>query len=195
MNPKSSEAGRPAPRQVADPNEVRPRVTARSSPARIFLQAAEKVSAWAGSGQAFMLATLSVVVWLMTGPFVGYSDTWQLTINTGTSVITFLMVFLIQKTQDRDTRAVHLKLNELIAAVEGASNRLIGAEQLDDDALLRLHSRFEALAETVRQGTEIAESRSVEEIPHPEEVLETDDQHETLEVIHRETEITVRPVS
>jgi low affinity Fe/Cu permease len=194
MDHKSSEPSQPAPPQGADPNEVRPRVTGRSSPARIFLQAAEKVSAWAGSGQAFLLAFLSVVIWLMTGPFVGYSDTWQLTINTGTSVITFLMVFLIQKTQDRDTKAVHLKLNELIAAVEGASNRLIGAEQLDDEALLRLHARFETLAETVRHATEVAGSRSVEEIPHPEEVPETDDQPEILEVIHRETEITVRPV-
>ena len=136
-----------------------------------FSMAAEAITVWSGSARAFQAAFGVIVLWLVLGPVCGYSDTWQLTINTGTSIITFLMVFLIQKTQNRDTRAVHLKLNELIAAVEGASNRLINAEALDDEALHRFSDRFEALAETIREGGHATQSRSIEEVPHTGEEM------------------------
>src|SRR4051794_15385168 len=82
---------------------------------------------------AFILATLIVIVWAITGPMFHYSETWQLVINTGTTIITFLMVFLIQQSQNKDTVALHLKMNELIAATRGASNRLINIEDLTED--------------------------------------------------------------
>jgi low affinity Fe/Cu permease len=134
-----------------------------------FSQAAEAITAWSGSARAFQLAVLVIVIWMILGPVCGYSDTWQLTINTGTSIVTFLMVFLIQKAQNRDTRAIHLKLNELIAAVEGASNRLINAEDLDDEAMHRFYGRFQALAETIREEGQTTRSRSIEEVPHSDE--------------------------
>jgi low affinity Fe/Cu permease len=138
-----------------------------------FSLAAEAITVWAGSERAFQTAFAIIVIWLILGPVCGYSDTWQLTINTGTSIITFLMVFLIQKTQNRDTRAVHLKLNELIAALEGASNRLINAEDLDDETMHRFYSRFQALAETIRDEGQTSRSRSIEEVPHSAEETPT----------------------
>ena len=138
-----------------------------------FFRAAEVITNWAGSEQAFQIAFGTIVIWLILGPVCGYSDTWQLTINTGTSITTFLMVFLIQKTQNRDTRAVHLKLNELIAAVEGASNRLINVEDLDDETMHRLFHRYQALAETIREEGHTTQSRSIEEVPHSDEETPT----------------------
>jgi len=85
---------------------------------------------WTGSTIAFMLACLVIVLWAVTGPIFGYSDTWQLVINTGTTVVTFLMVFLIQRSQNKDSMAIQLKLNELVAAMAGASNRLIDCEDM-----------------------------------------------------------------
>ncbi len=130
---------------------------------------AELVTAWSGSHQAFNVALGIVVIWLMLGPFTGFSDTWQLTINTGTSVITFLMVFLIQRTQNHDTRAIQLKLNELIASAEGASNRLINAEDLDDETMYNLYHRFQTLAGTFPKEGQSNRAASVEEIPQIEE--------------------------
>jgi low affinity Fe/Cu permease len=138
-----------------------------------FSLAAEAITVWAGSALAFQTAFGIIVIWLILGPVCGYSDTWQLTINTGTSIVTFLMVFLIQKTQNRDTRAVHLKLNELIAALEGASNRLINAEDLDDETMHRFSHRFQALAETIREEGQTTHSRSIEEVPHSDEETPT----------------------
>ncbi len=129
---------------------------------------AELITYWTGSQQAFWLAAGSIVIWLLLGPFTRYSDTWQLTINTGTSIITFLMVFLIQRTQNRDTRAMHLKLNELIAAAEGASNRLINAEDLDDETMYKLYHRFQTLAHTFSEHGEMSRAGSVEEVPTDE---------------------------
>ncbi|MDB5348786.1 MAG: Low affinity iron permease [Planctomycetota bacterium] len=129
----------------------------------------ETFTAWAGSPFALYGAAALVVAWLAVGPLCGYSDTWQLTINTGTSVITFLMVFLIQRTQNRDTRAIHLKLNELIAAVEGASNRLINAEDLDDEAMRSIYERFQELAVTMQAEGPSCRASSVEEVPLPDE--------------------------
>src|SRR5215471_2598694 len=97
----------------------------------------------AGSPWAFALAAASVVVWLITGPRFGYSNTWQLVINTGTTIVTFLMVFLIQNSQNRDTKAIHLKLDELLRAVQGARTSMVDLEELSDEELDRLKHEFE----------------------------------------------------
>jgi low affinity Fe/Cu permease len=107
-----------------------------------FRQMAQKVSTASGTPLAFGLATLSIVIWACCGPLFQFSDTWQLVINTSTTVITFLMVFLIQNTQNRDSRALHLKLDELIRANQHARNHLIDLESLADEELDRLHSEF-----------------------------------------------------
>jgi low affinity Fe/Cu permease len=100
------------------------------------------VTAWTGSSWAFACAALVIVVWLVTGPMFHFSDTWQLIINTGTTIVTFLMVFLIQNTQNRDAKAVHLKLDELIRALHGARNRLVDLENLSDEELTKLEREF-----------------------------------------------------
>src|SRR5437588_6309782 len=116
---------------------------------------AERLAAWAtrwtGSTTAFALATLSILVWLATGPIFRWSDTWQLIANTVTTIITFLMVFLIQRTQNKDSLAVQLKLNEIVAAIEGASNRLIDIEDLSEDELRMLHKHFARLAQLAKE--------------------------------------------
>jgi len=100
---------------------------------------------------AFGAAAGVIIVWAVMGPIFGFSDTWQLVINTGTTIVTFLMVFLIQHSQNRDTKAIHIKLNELIAAVEGASNRLIDVEDLSEIELRRLQARYQELAASMRE--------------------------------------------
>jgi low affinity Fe/Cu permease len=104
---------------------------------------AANASAWLGSKWAFAGAGAVILVWIVTGPIFHFSDTWQLVINTGTSIATFLMVFLIQNTQNRDARAINLKLNELIRAVDSARNQMIDIESLSDLELDELHTRYE----------------------------------------------------
>jgi low affinity Fe/Cu permease len=116
----------------------------------VFARLAGKISQATGSFWTFSLALAVVLVWAATGPFFHYSETWQLVINTGTTIVTFLMVFVIQHAQNKDMRAVQLKLNELIAAVEGASNRLIDVEDLSDRELEHLYTRFQHLAQTAQ---------------------------------------------
>ena len=106
---------------------------------------AQRSSSVLGSAWAFCGAVLVIVVWLVTGPTFHFSDTWQLIINTATTVITFLMVFLIQNTQNRDAKAMHLKLDELIRAVKGARNQLVDLENLSDDELKKLEKQFQRL--------------------------------------------------
>ena len=106
---------------------------------------ARKTSNILGSAWAFVIAIGIIVVWAATGHAFGYSDTWQLIINTGTTIVTFLMVFLIQNTQNRDAKAVHLKLDELIRALGGARNKLVDLEKLSDDELKSLETEFEKL--------------------------------------------------
>jgi low affinity Fe/Cu permease len=118
---------------------------------------------WTGSTPAFVTAVLVIVVWLMTGPLFHYSDTWQLVINTGTTIVTFLMVFLIQRSQNKDALAVQLKLDEIVAALEGASNRLISVEDLSEDDLKVLRIHYQRLAEMAKRDFEITESHSIEE--------------------------------
>jgi low affinity Fe/Cu permease len=121
------------------------------------------VTRWAGGSSAFGLALLVVVAWLVSGPVFHFSDTWQLVINTGTTIVTFLMVFLIQRTQNKDSLAVQVKLNELVAAVKGASNRLIDVEDLDETDLRTLQEHYRELARLAARDEELKESHSVEE--------------------------------
>src|SRR4051812_41591607 len=107
---------------------------------------------WTGSTAAFVIAVLLLVGWLVSGPLFHFSDTWQLVINTFTTVVTFLMVFLIQRAQNKDARAMELKLNELIASIDKASNRLIGVESLSEPELDALEERYRKLLSTVQRG-------------------------------------------
>lgn len=128
-----------------------------------FEQFSHRVTHATGRPWAFMAALTVIVVWVLTGPLFGFSDTWQLVINTGTTIVTFLMVFLIQQTQNKDTKAIELKLNELVAATKGASNRLIDVEDLSEKELDILHGYFEELAGLAKRDTSITASHSFEE--------------------------------
>jgi low affinity Fe/Cu permease len=112
----------------------------------LFRQLAQRSADLMASAGVFSVAVGSIVLWLATGPMYGYSDTWQLVVNTSTSVITFLMVFLIQNTQGRDTRAIQLKLDELLRSIKGARNALVRLEDLSDDDLDKLRAEFAKLA-------------------------------------------------
>jgi low affinity Fe/Cu permease len=111
----------------------------------LFHRIAVKVSTAVGKPWVFFLAVTAIIVWAVSGPLFGFSDTWQLVINTTTTIITFLMVFLIQNTQNRDAKAMHLKLDELIKAIRGARNRLVDLEEMTDDQLDELHGEFRKL--------------------------------------------------
>ena len=124
---------------------------------------ARKATIWTGSSWAFALALLTIIIWAVTGPMFHYSDTWQLVINTGTTIVTFLMVFLIQRAQNKDSLAIHLKLNELVAAVEGASNRLINVEEMSEDDVAILKRYYNRLVELARQDVKLTECHSIEE--------------------------------
>jgi low affinity Fe/Cu permease len=130
---------------------------------RALERGSQAVTQWAGSSWAFAMAALVVVVWLVTGPLFGFSDTWQLVINTGTTIITFLMVFLIQRAQNKDALAIQLKLDELVAAVQGASNRLISVEDLSERELNALHRHYHRLAEIAKRDGDLLQSHSVDE--------------------------------
>jgi low affinity Fe/Cu permease len=113
----------------------------------IFRKFAHVTSDITGSPWCFLAAMLLIILWAAAGPLFHYSDTWQLTVNTGTTIITFLMVFLIQNTQNRDTKALHLKLDELIRGVQGARNGLVNLEELSDEDLDRLKKEFQKFQE------------------------------------------------
>lgn len=113
----------------------------------IFRIAANRISVWTGSATVFLGAILIIILWALSGPVFNYSDTWQLIINTGTTIITFLMVFLIQNTQNRDGKAVQLKLDELIRATKGARNSYVGLEDLTDDEIHELDKEFKVLSQ------------------------------------------------
>jgi low affinity Fe/Cu permease len=115
---------------------------------------AKRVSHWCGRPTTFLLALGVILTWIVTGPIFSFSDTWQLVINTGTTIVTFLMVFLIQNTQNRDTVAIQLKLDELIRATRGAHNALLDLEELDENLLDEFRARYELLARTARAGLE-----------------------------------------
>jgi len=125
----------------ASPEKIKEDLTVR----KLFHKFAATIATASGSPWAFMLAFLVIVVWAITGPIFNFSDTWQLVINTGTTIVTFLMVFLIQNTQNRDGVAIQLKLDELLRAVEGARTSLVDLEDLSDEEILRLKKEFERL--------------------------------------------------
>ena len=131
--------------------------------ARTFEAFSGAITRWTGSTTAFGLALTVIVAWAVLGPVFGYSDTWQLVINTGTTIITFLMVFLIQRSQNKDALAVHLKLNELVAAMQGASNRMVDVEALSEEELHTLSQYYAELAQLAKRDGAITESHSVEE--------------------------------
>jgi low affinity Fe/Cu permease len=142
----------------------RPRPHAAPDPPKPWLERLSLgITEAAGSSQAFGLATLVVVVWAASGPLFRFSDTWQLVINTSTTIVTFLMVFLIQRTQNKDSKAVQVKLNELVAAMRGASNRLIDVESLSEDDLQTLRRHYCHLAELAAQESDPSRSHSIEE--------------------------------
>ncbi len=124
----------------------------------IFRKLAYKVSEVVGSAPAFLIALGLVGVWLITGPMFGYSDTWQLVINTGTTIVTFLMVFLIQHTQNRDAKILQLKIDELIRAVSAARTKLVGLEDLPDEEIDRLQKEFQRLAKAREKKREKAKA-------------------------------------
>ena len=117
-----------------------------------------------GSPWAFIVAVLTILVWLATGPMFHFSDTWQLVINTGTTIVTFLMVFLIQRAQNKDARAMGLKLDEIIAAIEGASNRMIGVESLSEAEITRLRRRYRRILARARRDAAPGKAHSIEEM-------------------------------
>jgi len=116
-----------------------------------YSQFAKAASRFCGRPRVFTLAVALIVVWLVTGPLFGFSDTWQLVINTGTTIVTFLMVFLIQNTQNRDTEALHIKLDELIRATQGAHNMLLDLEELEERQLDEFRARYVTLARMARR--------------------------------------------
>ncbi len=123
----------------------------------------KKATEATGTSTAFILALMVIVVWIATGPLFNFSDTWQLVINTGTTIVTFLMVFLIQRSQNKDALAIHLKLNEIVAALEGASNRLIDVEDLTEQEIKTLHTHYQKLVEMAKKDFKLTASHSVEE--------------------------------
>jgi len=114
----------------------------KNNPAEFFRKFSNKVSKVAGSFWAFILATLVIIVWLITGPFFNFSDTWQLVINTGTTIVTFLMVFLIQNSQNRESKSLHIKIDELIRATRNARNALIKTEDWSDNEMDIIEKEF-----------------------------------------------------
>lgn len=126
-----------------------------------FEKISKAVTKASGSTMAFIVAFSVIIVWLLTGPIFDYSDTWQLIINTGTTIITFLMVFLIQRSQNKDSVAIHLKLNELVVAHKYASNRLVSVEDISEDELDVLHKYYKHLATMIMKELSIEESHSI----------------------------------
>lgn len=127
-----------------------------------FERFSNAVTSWAGSSYAFSGAFLIILVWAASGPFFDFSETWQLVINTGTTIITFLMVFLIQKAQNKDSKAIQLKLNELIAADERASNRMVDLEDMTEEELDKLHKFYEKLSDLAEKEDDIHTSHSID---------------------------------
>ncbi|PWK78840.1 low affinity Fe/Cu permease [Mucilaginibacter oryzae] len=126
----------------------------------------ERFANWAtvatGSSGAFIIAFTIIIIWGVTGPLFHYSDTWQLVINTGTTIVTFLMVFLIQKSQNKDSKAIHLKLNELLASHQGASNRMVDIEDITEKELDQLHKFYVELSELAEEEDDITCTHSID---------------------------------
>jgi low affinity Fe/Cu permease len=144
----------------------------KKTPPSLFTRVAKGTSRFAGRPGTFMLVVALVLAWAISGPIFGYSDTWQLTINTFTTIVTFLMVFLIQATQNRDAEAIQIKLDELLRAQQGAHNALLDLEELEEHELMRLRENYLRLAE---------EARSKLRKGHPDtDVPDIDEPHKTI---------------
>lgn len=135
----------------------------RSRLYNVFDKFSNRVTKTTGSPIAFLVALSVIIVWAVTGPIFGFSDTWQLIINTGTTIVTFLMVFIIQQSQNKDTVALHLKLNELIAASKNASNRLIDSEDLTEEELQTIKKYYIRLSELSQKDNDLYSSHSLDE--------------------------------
>jgi low affinity Fe/Cu permease len=129
----------------------------------LFQKMSSKVTKVTGSPLAFIIALSVILVWGITGPIFGFSDTWQLIINTGTTIVTFLMVFIIQQSQNKDTTAIQLKLNELIACNERASNRLVDIEDLTDEELEKIKKFYIKLSRLAEKESDVSASHSLSE--------------------------------
>lgn len=129
----------------------------------VFERLSRYSTAFTGTTVAFIMALSVIIAWLVTGPLFEFSNTWQLVINTGTTIITFLMVFLIQRMQNKDSKAIHLKLNELVASLKGPSNRLIDIEDLTEEELETLSRYYKHLAEMAKKEKDLSASHSIEE--------------------------------
>ncbi|WP_449440567.1 low affinity iron permease family protein [Pedobacter steynii] len=134
----------------------------KNTSGNFFEKASTKITNWTGSPVAFGVAFLIVIAWILSGSIFNYSDTWQLVINTGTTIITFLMVFLIQKSQNKDSKAIQLKLNELIAASRHASNRMVDIEDLTESELDVLHKYYQKLSDISEADNDIHTSHSID---------------------------------
>jgi len=128
-----------------------------------FERLAHAATRWSGSTAATVLAILVIVIWVIGGLFFGFGTDYQMYVNTGTTIVTFIMVFLIQRSQNKDSQAVHIKLNELVAALHGASNRLINVEDLSESEIALLHKHFKRLSELAKNEETLTESHSIEE--------------------------------
>lgn len=127
-----------------------------------FEKFSNTATSFTGSSYAFIGALAVVIIWAGSGPFFKYSETWQLVINTGTTIITFLMVFLIQKAQNKDSKAIQIKLNELIAASKYASNRIVDIEDLTEEELDHIHKYYEKLADEAEEDADLHQSHSID---------------------------------
>ena len=135
----------------------------KSGPGLMLERFSLKATKATGTSAAFVIALSVLIVWAISGPLFHFSDTWQLVINTGTTIVTFLMVFLIQRTQNKDALAIHLKLNEIVAAIEGASNRLVDVEDLTEDEIAVLHKHYQKLVAMAKTDAKLTETHSIEE--------------------------------
>ncbi|WP_431295129.1 low affinity iron permease family protein [Pedobacter sp. P26] len=127
-----------------------------------FERISTQITCWTGSSWAFTLAFVTIILWGVSGPIFHFSDTWQLVINTGTTIVTFLMVFLIQKTQNKDSKAMQLKLNELLAASRHASNRMVDIEDLTESELDTIRRYYQKLSDVAEQDDDIHKSHSID---------------------------------
>jgi low affinity Fe/Cu permease len=137
--------------------------TSGSGPGAWLARFSLKATEWAGSSLAFGVAVAVILIWAATGPLFHYSDTWQLVINTGTTVVTFLMVFLIQRAQNKESKAVQIKLNEIVAAIYGASNRLIDVESLSEEEIETIHKHYAEMSRLAQEQGSVRESHSIDE--------------------------------
>lgn len=131
---------------------------------RFFENLARWTTDWAGSTVAFVTAFSTIIIWILCGPFFNYCDTWQLVINTSTTIITFMMVFLLQRAHNRDSLAMQIKLNELISAQKGASNRLVNIEHMTEEEIKETHMLYGKIAEMANHDEDPQQSHSIEEV-------------------------------